>query len=70
MAYRFYDIMQAEVNFLGRLNHPNLVRLLGFCWEDDELLLVYEFMPKGSLENHLFRSMISLNEGQEKTDCS
>ncbi|XP_022145480.1 probable serine/threonine-protein kinase CST [Momordica charantia] len=46
---------QAEVNFLGRLNHPNLVRLLGFCWEDDELLLVYEFMPKGSLENHLFR---------------
>ncbi|KGN55628.2 probable serine/threonine-protein kinase PIX13 isoform X1 [Cucumis sativus] len=45
---------QAEVNFLGRLNHPNLVKLLGFCWEDDELLLVYEFMPRGSLENHLF----------------
>ncbi|XP_038906364.1 probable serine/threonine-protein kinase PIX13 [Benincasa hispida] len=45
---------QAEVNFLGRLNHPNLVKLLGFCWEDEELLLVYEFMPRGSLENHLF----------------
>ncbi|OEL16453.1 putative serine/threonine-protein kinase Cx32, chloroplastic [Dichanthelium oligosanthes] len=46
---------QSEVNFLGRLSHPNLVRLLGYCVEDRELLLVYEFMPKGSLENHLFR---------------
>ncbi|KAK7853405.1 putative serine/threonine-protein kinase pix13 [Quercus suber] len=43
------------VNFLGRLSHPNLVRLLGYCWEDKQLLLVYEFMSKGSLENHLFR---------------
>jgi len=32
------------------------VRLLGYCGEDRELLLVYEFMSKGSLENHLFRS--------------
>lgn len=54
-----YGKMQAEVNFLGRLNHPNLVKLLGFCWEDQELLLVYEFVPKGSLENHLFGSMVS-----------
>ncbi|KAM3709979.1 hypothetical protein ACB098_02G216500 [Castanea mollissima] len=46
---------QSEVNFLGRLSHPNLVKLLGYCWEDKELLLVYEFMSKGSLENHLFR---------------
>ncbi|KAG8083063.1 hypothetical protein GUJ93_ZPchr0014g46786 [Zizania palustris] len=46
---------QSEVDFLGRLSHPNLVRLLGYCVEDSELLLVYEFMAKGSLENHLFR---------------
>ncbi|KQJ84063.1 probable serine/threonine-protein kinase PIX13 isoform X3 [Brachypodium distachyon] len=46
---------QSEVNFLGRISHPNLVRLLGYCLEDKELLLVYEFMAKGSLENHLFR---------------
>lgn len=46
---------QSEVNFLGRLSHPNLVRLLGYCWEDKELLLVYEFLARGSLENHLFR---------------
>uniref|UniRef100_M8BMH4 non-specific serine/threonine protein kinase n=1 Tax=Aegilops tauschii TaxID=37682 RepID=M8BMH4_AEGTA len=46
---------QCEVNFLGRMSHPNLVRLLGYCLEERELLLVYEFMAKGSLENHLFR---------------
>ncbi|KAK9129231.1 hypothetical protein Sjap_009718 [Stephania japonica] len=46
---------QCEVNFLGTLSHPNLVRLVGYCCEDKEFLLVYEFMPKGSLENHLFR---------------
>ncbi|XP_075486401.1 putative serine/threonine-protein kinase PIX13 [Primulina tabacum] len=50
-----FDEWQAEVNFLGRLSHPNLVKLLGYCWEDKELLLVYEFMLRGSLENHLFR---------------
>ncbi|TKY57554.1 kinase APK1A [Spatholobus suberectus] len=45
---------QSEVHFLGRLSHPNLVKLLGYCLEETELLLVYEFMQKGSLENHLF----------------
>lgn len=45
---------QSEIHFLGRLSHPNLVKLLGYCWEDKELLLVYEFMQRGSLENHLF----------------
>ncbi|KAL6963594.1 putative serine/threonine-protein kinase pix13 [Sarracenia purpurea var. burkii] len=49
-----FEEWQSEVNFLGRLSHPNLVKLLGYCWEEKELLLVYEFMQKGSLENHLF----------------
>ncbi|XP_034920795.1 serine/threonine-protein kinase PBL34 isoform X3 [Populus alba] len=46
----------AEVNYLGDLLHPNLVKLIGYCIEDDQRLLVYEFMPRGSLENHLFRT--------------
>ncbi|KAF9601944.1 hypothetical protein IFM89_024278 [Coptis chinensis] len=50
-----FEEWQSEVNFLGRLSHPNLVKLMGYCGEDSELLLVYEFMQKGSLENHLFR---------------
>jgi len=44
-----------EVNYLGQLHHPNLVKLIGYCTDGDNRLLVYEFMPKGSLENHLFR---------------
>ncbi|GAB2227244.1 hypothetical protein Droror1_Dr00009057 [Drosera rotundifolia] len=44
-----------EVNFLGQLRHPNLVKLIGYCCEDDHRLLVYEFMFRGSLENHLFQ---------------
>ncbi|XP_037469541.1 receptor-like cytoplasmic kinase 176 [Triticum dicoccoides] len=44
----------AEVNYLGHLSHPNLVKLLGYCLEDVRHLLVYEFMPHGSLEYHLF----------------
>ncbi|XP_042390881.1 serine/threonine-protein kinase PBL34-like [Zingiber officinale] len=50
----------AEVNFLGDLRHPNLVKLIGYCIEDDQRLLVYEFMPRGSLENHLFRRSLPL----------
>ncbi|KAK8966426.1 hypothetical protein KSP40_PGU004035 [Platanthera guangdongensis] len=45
----------AEVNYLGQLHHPNLVKLIGYCLEDDHRLLVYEYLPRGSLENHLFR---------------
>lgn len=44
------------MNYLGQFSHPNLVKLIGYCFEDDYRLLVYEFMPRGSLENHLFRS--------------
>eukprot|EP00250_Pteridium_aquilinum_P014290 c21895_g2_i1 orf=519-1922(+) len=50
----------AEITFLGQLHHPNLVKLIGFCIEDDQRLLVYEFMQRGSLENHLFRRALPL----------
>lgn len=47
-----------EVQFLGVLEHPNLVKLLGYCAVDGERgiqrLLVYEFMRNKSLEDHLF----------------
>lgn len=51
-------VIQTEINYLGQLSHPNLVKLIGYCLEDEHRLLVYEFMQKGSLENHLFRSKI------------
>lgn len=46
-----------EVNVLGIVEHPNLVKLVGYCAEDDERgiqrLLVYEFMPNRSVQDHL-----------------
>lgn len=48
----------AEVQFLGVVEHPNLVKLIGYCAVEGERgmqrLLVYEFMPNKSLEDHLF----------------
>ena len=47
----------AEVLSIGRLCHRNLAPLLGWCHEGDELLLVYEFMAKGSLDQHLYHKL-------------
>ncbi|KAK6152041.1 hypothetical protein DH2020_014676 [Rehmannia glutinosa] len=44
-----------EVIFLGQLRHAHLVKLIGYCCEEEHRLLVYEYMPRGSLENQLFR---------------
>ncbi|KAI9193949.1 hypothetical protein LWI28_001651 [Acer negundo] len=44
----------AEVKIIGRLRHKNLVQLIGWCHEKGELLLIYDFMPNGSLDFHLF----------------
>ncbi|VAI42149.1 unnamed protein product [Triticum turgidum subsp. durum] len=46
--------LQSDIKLLGRFSHPNLVKLLGYCWEGMELFLVYEFITQGSLERHLF----------------
>ncbi|KAM5559057.1 putative L-type lectin-domain containing receptor kinase S.5 [Rosa sericea] len=44
----------AEVTTIGRLRHKNLVKLIGWCYESHELLIVYELMPNGSLDRFLF----------------
>lgn len=54
-GYQGHREWLAEVTYLGQLSHPNLVKLIGYCLEDEQRLLVYEFMTRGSLENHLFR---------------
>ncbi|KAL9395384.1 hypothetical protein Peur_009637 [Populus x canadensis] len=43
-----------EVLMLSLLHHSNLVTLIGYCTSGDQRLLVYEYMPMGSLEDHLF----------------
>ncbi|GLT82271.1 hypothetical protein SLE2022_006690 [Rubroshorea leprosula] len=47
---------QAEMSAIGKTNHKNLVRLLGFCNEGQHRLLVYEYMSNGSLASYLFRN--------------
>ncbi|KAL6538904.1 putative serine/threonine-protein kinase pbl3 [Orobanche minor] len=44
-----------EIMYLCQLHHPNLVKFVGYCLEEDNMISVYEYMPKGSLENYLFR---------------
>ncbi|CAN6715731.1 unnamed protein product [Malus baccata var. baccata] len=44
----------AEVVSIGRLHHRNLVQLLGYCRRKGELLLVYDYMPNGSLDKYLY----------------
>ncbi|XP_030958859.1 L-type lectin-domain containing receptor kinase IX.1-like [Quercus lobata] len=50
----------SEVKIISRLRHKNLVQLIGWCHEQRELLLVYEYMPNKSLDSHLFGAEIVL----------
>ncbi|KAL2942056.1 G-type lectin S-receptor-like serine/threonine-protein kinase RLK1 [Bienertia sinuspersici] len=44
----------AEVNVIGQTHHKNLVRFIGFCKEEDQRLLVYEYMSNGTVADYLF----------------
>ncbi|PIN22023.1 Serine/threonine protein kinase [Handroanthus impetiginosus] len=42
-----------EIEFITALHHKNIISLFGFCFEDNHLLLVYDFLSRGSLEENL-----------------
>ncbi|KAF6151174.1 hypothetical protein GIB67_037382, partial [Kingdonia uniflora] len=48
----------AEICTIGRLRHKNIVQLQGWCHERDHLLLVYEFMPNGSLDRYISEGLL------------
>ncbi|XP_039852076.1 probable L-type lectin-domain containing receptor kinase S.5 [Panicum virgatum] len=53
---RRYEDFLAEVSVINRLRHKNIVPLVGWSYNKGEPLLIYEYMPNGSLDQHLFRS--------------
>jgi serine/threonine protein kinase len=53
-----YTEFLAEIELCSRLSHPNVVSLLGYCHEGDEMILVYEYMGQGTLADRLYGSRI------------
>uniref|UniRef100_A0ACD5U9S0 Uncharacterized protein n=1 Tax=Avena sativa TaxID=4498 RepID=A0ACD5U9S0_AVESA len=56
----------AEVVSIGRLQHRNLAQLLGYCRRKGELLLIYEYMPNGSLDKHLYGGLQPVLDWDER----
>ncbi|KAL3721512.1 hypothetical protein ACJRO7_033932 [Eucalyptus globulus] len=61
---------QTEVEVIGRTHHRNLVRLLGYCVEGTNRLLVYEYMSNGSLASILFKSPKSRPFWEERMEIA
>lgn len=55
----------AEVTIIARMHHLNLVRLWGFCAEKGHRILVYEYVPNGSLDKYIFRVGENKSSGDE-----
>ncbi|RID42342.1 hypothetical protein BRARA_J02233 [Brassica rapa] len=58
-----WKISKEEAESLGDISHPNLVKLLGYCCEDNRPLLVFEYLQNESLEHHIYQKEEALRWG-------
>ncbi|KAL7592904.1 hypothetical protein Lser_V15G33127 [Lactuca serriola] len=61
MSNQGVDEFTAEIHMLSKLRHTHLVTLIGFCDENKEMILVYQYIPNGTLYDHLHKAEIPLN---------
>ncbi|XP_071740562.1 probable serine/threonine-protein kinase PBL28 [Rutidosis leptorrhynchoides] len=60
---------EAEIEVLSKLRHANLMSLIGYCGEGNEMVLAYEFMPNGNLQDHLHKKGTDLSWLQRLKIC-
>ncbi|OIT03123.1 PREDICTED: probable receptor-like protein kinase At2g23200 [Nicotiana attenuata] len=61
---------QTEIMVLSKIRHQRLVSLIGYCDERNEMILVYEFMEKGTLREHLYSSNEDLGKSSSRSELS
>lgn len=59
----------AGIEMLSKLRHCHLVSLIGYCNDEDEMILVYEYMPRGTLDDHLHKVGTQLSWVQRLKIC-